>query len=63
MEKQVLLEKTNSYITCIKSFFDEYRDEWVYEKEDRLMTLLNDVWIMGTVLMVHFLSVYLQFSI
>ena len=43
MDKQVLLDKANSYITCVKSFFDEYRDEWVYEKEDRLMTLLNDV--------------------
>ena len=43
MDKQVLLDKANSCITCVKSFFDEYRDEWVYEKEDRLMTLLNDV--------------------
>ncbi len=43
MDKQVLLDKANSYITCVKSFFDEYRDEWVYEKEDRLMNLLNDV--------------------
>ena len=43
MDKQVLLDKANSYITCVKSFFDEYRDECVYEKEDRLMTLLNDV--------------------
>lgn len=43
MDKQALLDKTNSYITCIKSFFDEYRDEWVFEKEDELMNLLNDV--------------------
>ena len=33
MEKQVLLKKTNSYITCIKSFFDEYRDELVFTKK------------------------------
>lgn len=43
MDKQALLDKTNSYITCIKSFFDEYRDEWVFEKEDELMNLLNDI--------------------
>lgn len=43
MDKHALIDKTNSYITCIKSFFDEYREELVYEKEDRLMTLLNDI--------------------
>lgn len=43
MNKQDLLNKINSNFSFIKSFLDEYREEWVYEKEDRLTNLLNDI--------------------
>lgn len=43
MNKQDLLNKINSSFSFIKSFLDEYREEWVYEKEERLTNLLNDM--------------------
>lgn len=47
MEKQILIEKAQSLFTYIKSFFDEYREEWTYEKEnvltDLLSNLINDI--------------------
>lgn len=41
MEKQDLLNRVESNLTFIESFLDEYRKEWVYEKEERLLSLLN----------------------
>lgn len=43
MNKQDLFDKVNSLFSFMKSFLDEYREEWVYEKEDRLTNLLNDI--------------------
>ena len=43
MEKQFLLEKATSCMTVIKSFLDEYRNEWAYERGDSLITLLGDM--------------------
>ena len=43
MEKQDLLDRVSSYSSFIKALLDEYREEWVYKKEDRLTNLLNDV--------------------
>lgn len=43
MNKQDLLDKVSNYSSFIKTLLDEYREEWVYEKEERLTNLLNDV--------------------
>lgn len=43
MEKQALLEKVNSLLNYIKSFFDEYREKWAYDKENVLIDLLSDI--------------------
>ena len=43
MDKQDLLDRVSSYSSFIKALLDEYREEWVYKKEDRLTNLLNDV--------------------
>lgn len=43
MEKHILLDKVNSYLSYIKAFLDEYRNEWIYEKEERLLSLLSDI--------------------
>lgn len=43
MEKQDLLNIVSSYSSFIKDLLDEYREEWVYKREDTLTNLLNDV--------------------
>jgi len=43
MEKQDLLNIVSSYSSFIKDLLDEYREEWVYKREDMLTNLLNDV--------------------
>ena len=43
MRKKELLDKIVSFSTVIKSFFDEYREEWMCNKEDTLVFLLDEI--------------------
>ena len=43
MNKQELLEKVESTISFVRSFLDEYRDEFIYENEGVLLVLLDDI--------------------
>ena len=43
MEKQGLLEKIASFSSFIKSFFDEYREEWICNKEYTLASFLDEI--------------------
>lgn len=42
MENNDLKIKTESISSFIRSFFDEYRTEFIYQNEDSLTILLND---------------------
>ena len=43
MNKQELLEKVESTVSFVRSFLDEYRDEFIYENEGVLLVLLDDI--------------------
>ena len=43
MEKQGLLDKIASFSSFIKSFFDEYREEWICNKEYTLASFLDEI--------------------
>lgn len=43
MSKQELLDKITGYSSFVKSFFDEYKDEWIYEKGERLTNLFEEI--------------------
>lgn len=43
MTKLELIEKVTNYSSFIKSFFDEYRDEWTCKKEESLTNLLDEI--------------------
>lgn len=43
MSKQELLDKVSGYSSFLKSFFDEFREEWEYKNEYGLTGLIDDI--------------------